>query len=255
MRQRKSKEGVVAVVAMALAGVVLTAVPDRARAQSIWPERAQNLQVLPEDFPPQRLRAVMQGFTRALGVRCSHCHVGEEGEPLSSYDFASDDNPNKDRARAMYRMLGVINQELRGIEPSGPEAVNMWCHTCHNGKPRPQTLDEAVMEAYRLEGAASALERFGALRARYYGAAAYDFTAGSVNELAEQFLEQGDTASAEAFFERNAEDHPDAYRAWERLGDLALIRGDTATAAGHYQRALTLAPDNARIRRSLDAIR
>lgn len=252
---RRWKKTWCTVTVVALAGAVLASAPDVASAQSIWPERAQNLQVLPKDFPPERLRAVMQGFTRALGVRCSHCHVGEEGEPLSSYDFASDDNPNKGRARAMYRMLGVINQELRGIEPSGPEAVNMWCHTCHNGKPRPQTLDEAVMETYRAQGAASALERFAALRARYYGAAAYDFTAGSVNELAEQFLEQGDTASAEAFFRRNAEDHPDAYRAWERLGDLALIRGDTATAEGHYERALTLAPDNGRIRRSLDAIR
>ena len=34
---------------------------------------------------------VMPGFTRALGVRCSYCHVGEEGESLSTYDFASDD--------------------------------------------------------------------------------------------------------------------------------------------------------------------
>ncbi len=27
--------------------------------------------------------------------------VGEEGQPLSSYDFPSDDNPNKERARGL----------------------------------------------------------------------------------------------------------------------------------------------------------
>ncbi len=53
----------------------------------------------------------MKGFTRALGVRCSHCHVG--GNPLSTYDFASDENPNKGRAREMLRMLNSINEHLQ----------------------------------------------------------------------------------------------------------------------------------------------
>lgn len=237
-----------------LAGAAFSA-PAPAAAQSIWPERAQNLQVLPEDFPPQRLRAVMQGFTRALGVRCSYCHVGEENEPLTTYDFASDDNPNKDRARAMYRMLGVINEELRGIEPSGPERVNMWCHTCHNGKPRPQTLDEAVLETYRAEGADAAVARFEALRARYYGAAAFDFTAPSVNALGSQLYQEGDTATALRFFERNVEDYPDFAEGWESLGDVWAARGDGEQARRFYERALELAPGNARIRRSLEAIR
>src|SRR5580692_13151166 len=69
-----------------------------------WPEKPKNLQVLPKDWPGSRLQPVMIGFTRALGVRCSYCHVGEEGKPLSTFDFASDDNPNKNRAREMLRM-------------------------------------------------------------------------------------------------------------------------------------------------------
>jgi tetratricopeptide (TPR) repeat protein len=224
-------------------------------AQSIWPERAQNLQVLPEDFPPQRLRAVMQGFSGALGVRCSHCHVGEEGAPLTTYDFVSDENPNKDRARAMYRMLGIINQELKSVEPSGPTRVNMWCHTCHNGKPRPQTLDEAVMERHGEAGGDSAMAHFVALRARYYGSSAYDFSAASVDGLAGQLLEVGDTATALRFFERNVEDHPDFVDGWASLGDLAVARGESDAARRLFERALALDPENPRIRRSLDAIR
>jgi tetratricopeptide (TPR) repeat protein len=226
-----------------------------ASAQGIWPERAQNLQVLPEDFPPQRLRAVMLGFTQALGVDCSHCHVGVEGEPLSTFDFPSDENPNKDRARAMYRMLGTINAALGAIEPSGPERVNMWCTTCHNGKARPQSLAEAVMETFQAEGGDAALARFAALRAEYFGAAAYDFTAGSVNGVGSQLYQAGDTATALRFFERNVEDYPDYAEGWESMGDVWAARGDRERAIGFYEKALELAPGHPRIQRSLDAIR
>ncbi len=79
-----------------------------AQEQWTWPEKPKNLQVLPKDFTGQKLRPVMTGFTRALGVRCSYCHVGEEGKALNTLDFPSDHNPNKNRAREMYRMLGSI---------------------------------------------------------------------------------------------------------------------------------------------------
>ena len=102
----------------------------------------------------------MIGFTRALGVRCSYCHKGEEGKPLSAYDFASDDNPNKNRAREMYRMLGDINDHLKKIEPSGDKRGNMWCHTCHHGRPRPMTLDEELGEQYRKKGLQAALDDY-----------------------------------------------------------------------------------------------
>ena len=85
-----------------------------------WPEKPQNLQVLPSDWPGSRLSAPMRGFTRALGVRCSYCHDGEEGQPLSAYDFASDANPNKDRAREMLRMLGSINGHQKKSSRAAP---------------------------------------------------------------------------------------------------------------------------------------
>src|SRR3954471_10923860 len=109
-----------------------------------WPEKPQNLKVLPPTWTGARLQPVMFGFTRALGVRCSYCHVGEEGKPLTTYDFVSDANPNKDRAREMLRMLGDVNEHLKKLEPSGDKRVNMWCHTCHRGRPRPMTLEEEL---------------------------------------------------------------------------------------------------------------
>ncbi|MGE5178738.1 MAG: c-type cytochrome [Bacteroidota bacterium] len=80
-----------------------------------WPEHAKNLKVLSRDTAPDRLRTTMFGFTRALGVRCSHCHVGDEGQPLSTYDFASDRNPKKNMARGMMRMVRDVNADLDQI--------------------------------------------------------------------------------------------------------------------------------------------
>ena len=61
-----------------------------------WPDTSKNLQVLPKDLPGSRLGPVMKGFTGALGVRCWYCHTGEEGKPLSTFDFASDAKANKE---------------------------------------------------------------------------------------------------------------------------------------------------------------
>jgi hypothetical protein len=136
----------------ALSLVALITLPLSAQDDWRWPEKPENLKVLPKDWKGSRLSPVMKGFTRALGVRCTYCHVGEEGKPLSTYDFPSDDNPNKDRAREMLRMFGSVNDHLKKIESSGDKRVNMWCHTCHRGRPRPMTLAEELCEKNRLKG-------------------------------------------------------------------------------------------------------
>lgn len=228
--------------------------PSPLSAQSIWPERAENLQELPADFPAQRLRTVMQGFSRSLGVRCAHCHVGQEGQPLNTYDFVSDENPNKDRARAMLRMLGDINRHLEAIEPSGPERVNMWCNTCHQGKPRPQTLEEAVLEARTLADAdpsGAAVGRFLELRESYFGGNQYDFQPASVNTLGSRLLQEGDTVAAVRVLELNVEHHPEWAPGFESLGDVASLRGDTDRAVRFYEAALELDPENPRFQRKL----
>lgn len=84
-----------------------------ARPDSVWtwPERAENLDVLPDSTSADELRAVMESFTRALGVRCGECHVGE-GRDFRTWDFASDARPHKEVARGMMRMTMEINGDL-----------------------------------------------------------------------------------------------------------------------------------------------
>ena len=206
-----------------------------------WPEKPKNIQVLSKDITGAKLSPIMRGFSRALGVRCSYCHVGEEGKDLSTYDFASDANPNKDRAREMYRMLGDINTHLKKIEPSSTPRVNMWCQTCHRGRPRPLTLTEELSEQYRSNGIDSALSRYQTLKARYLDRGAYDFSEGSLNEWGYDLLEK-DKAAAIKVFALNAEVFPKSANVWDSLGEAYLKSGDLKMAKQNYEKSLALDP-------------
>jgi hypothetical protein len=82
-----------------------------------------NLKILTID--DMRSGAMMK-FTQALGVKCDHCHVGN--------DRASDDNPKKLIARNMIQMVKDINAKF-------PDASKTYvtCYTCHNGHVTPMT--------------------------------------------------------------------------------------------------------------------
>jgi tetratricopeptide (TPR) repeat protein len=222
----------------------LTVRPSQAQESWSWPDNPKNIQVLPKDWPGKRLQPVMIGFTRALGVRCSYCHIGEEGKPLSTYDFASDENPNKDRAREMLRMLGDINDHLKKIQPSGDKRVNMWCHTCHHGRPRPMTLDEELAEQYRTKGLPAALDDYAELKKKFYGRSAYDFGEGSLNTFGYALLESKDSTSAIQVFKLNAASFPDSANVWDSLGEAYMKAGDAKNAQLNYEKALTLDPNN-----------
>jgi len=87
-------------------------------------------------MPAKRLLLIMnRGFSRALGVACTHCHV--------EIDFASDDKREKRAAREMMVMHRMINDELKKMKnlegESGDRAIN--CSTCHRGAVDPMEND------------------------------------------------------------------------------------------------------------------
>lgn len=219
-----------------------------------WPDEPENLQVL-TGFTGQRLAPVMRGFSQALGVRCSYCHVGEEGQPLSTFDFASDDNERKRTARTMLNLLGVINDTLSSIDWGSEGRVNMWCHTCHRGRPRPMTLAEELGEVYAAEGTEAALQHYDQLRERFYGRGSYDFGENGLNALGYQALAVGDVDGAVRVFERNVELFPGSGNVYDSLGEALLARGDTVQAIENYERSLELEPRNRNAEEVLDRIR
>jgi hypothetical protein len=223
--------------------IVVLALSCSAQETWSWPQKPSNLQVLPKDWPGSKLRPVMIGFTRALGVRCSYCHKGEEGKPLGTYDFASDEKPNKDRAREMLRMLNDINDHLKKIQPSGDQRVNMWCDTCHRGRPRPMTLTEELGEKYRTKGLQPALEQYTELKKKYYGRGAYDFGEAGLNDFGYQVLEK-DPAGAIQVFKLNAAQFPESGNVWNSLADGYMKAGDLKMAKENYEKAVKLNPED-----------
>lgn len=243
---------------------------DPPRREWSWPARAKNLEVLPKNTTADQLRATMTGYTRALGVRCSHCHVGEEGQPLSTYDFPSDRNPHKQVARGMMKMVKEINEELDEIraESMRPRAggrghhhgaarppIHVECFTCHRGVAVPITLSRRLSGIYASDGADSALAEYQRLRRTSLATGSYDFREGSLEEVGNQALERGDAAGAIRIFEENLRQFPESGRSYENLGRAWLARGDTARAVTEYERALRVDPRSQRAREALERLR
>ena len=231
-------------LALALAGLFSVVAAAPGQSSWHWPERAKNLQVLPKDCDAEKLQAIMKGFTRSLGVRCTHCHVGREGQPLETYDFVSDQNPNKDRAREMYRMLGDINGHLKKIVPSGDKRVNMWCGTCHQGRPRPMTLVEELGQTYRRAGIDATLVRYRELRDRFYGRGGYDFGERSLDDFGDELLELGNRDAAIEIFRLNATQFPQSGNAWSSLAAAFDGAGRKELASIYYRKAVEVDPNN-----------
>ena len=102
----------------------------------------KNLKVFPKDIGRADLLSNMKFFSQSLGVRCSYCHVGEEGKPLSTFDFASDAKNKKQTARKMLAMAHRINsQDFDQAEDPG--RLKVTCYTCHGGSTKPLTAPPA----------------------------------------------------------------------------------------------------------------
>lgn len=237
-------------------GCALSSSPLHAQRQEwTWPEKPTNLQVLPKDWSGERLRPVMTGFTRALGVRCSYCHQGDESKPLSTYNFASDANPNKERAREMLRMLNDIETDLKKIQPSGDQRVNMWCDTCHRGRPRPLRLEDELSEAYRRDGLKAALLHYAELKTKFFGRGAYDFGERGLNLFGYEVLGKSDFQGAIQVFKMNAELFPDSANVWDSLGEAYTKAGNKALAQQAYSRSLAINPENQSAKDALERLK
>ena len=128
--------------ALALAGSAALFGVSMALAQSGPPPGSpppppRNLQVFPKDIPRPQLIANMKLFSQSLGVRCTYCHVGEEGK----LDFPSDAKKEKQTARKMLAMVHRINEQDFGVKDFAN--VKVTCFTCHRGSTKPIAMPPA----------------------------------------------------------------------------------------------------------------
>lgn len=213
----------------------------------------ENLKVLPAHISEDRLDAIMGAFTDALGVSCTHCHVRRDGQPP---DFPADDKPEKETARAMMRMVEMINGwHLADLPTVDGRSLPVNCMTCHRGLARPQALDHLLADYVPAHGVEASLAKYDSLRADYYGAAAYDFSDASLVRLARRLLAADRPADALAFLERNLELHPASTDTYVAMADVHLHEGDRAAAVASLERAVALDPEDRRLARRLDEVR
>jgi hypothetical protein len=89
----------------------------------------KNIQVdVLKKAPAARLLLIMnEGYSKALGVSCKHCHVED--------DFSKDDKRPKRCARDMAAMHFSINQQLAKMQNLAPNPNGHFinCSTCHRG--------------------------------------------------------------------------------------------------------------------------
>src|SRR5437870_3900485 len=90
-------------------------------------DKAENLKILPKDISEDTLIKVMKTFTKSLGVKCNHCHVGTAQDGKMKFNFASDDKPQKNIARKMMMMVDSINTNF--IAKMGDDFERITCVT------------------------------------------------------------------------------------------------------------------------------
>ena len=214
------------------------------------PDEFTNLEIFPKDIGKRELVSAMRSFASALGVRCNHCHVGPEN--LEGMDFATDELEHKRVARAMMQMTDAINSKL--LPATGRDSLlRVRCVTCHRGITKPEQLDDILAAAVEKDGVAAAVARYRELRDEHYGSGAYDFSAGTLNGLAETLArEKQDADGAIKTLELNVEFNPEATYSFMMLGQLQMMKGDKDGAVASLERALELDPDNERAKKMLE---
>lgn len=229
--------------------------PSGAQQQFVWPSHPGNIKVLPKSATGDQLRDVMVGFTRALGVRCPYCHVGEEGKPLTTFDFQSDARPTKRIARDMLRMVADIDKDLARMKlRQDVRRVNVGCVTCHHGKPRPTTLADELMVTYERAGIDSTILAYQALRGRFYGRDVYDFGENGLGELAAALAKKGRTDDAIQIYRQIVQQDPQSPRAYGALAQALEAAGRKQEAIDAYTKVLQLEPQNPMAKRRLDEL-
>jgi tetratricopeptide (TPR) repeat protein len=236
----------------AVVGVVIAAIAFAAPAGAQIPDKFTNLEILPKDIAKPKLVETMRGFSTALGVRCWHCHVGEEGKPFDQWDFPSDAKPAKNTARVMMQMTAELNSMwMPQVKTDAAHRLQVSCAMCHHGKAEPYSIQGVLRETIGQRGVAAATAQYRELRERFYGRDAYDFGEQALNALAQSLADEKKTADALALLELNAEFNPKSPTVHGLLAAAHEQAGHKDQAIAAYKKVLELAPNDERAKRKL----
>ena len=243
------------ILVLLLASVVtaLTSVSVDAQQRDLF-SSPKNLQVLAKDISPSELDSQMRRFKLALGVECSHCHVGTDDRGLTDFDFPSDAKEPKRIARQMVGMVAAINAMVSNLN-RGPDhqAVDVTCVTCHRGNFRPVMIKDVLAASYaEHDGNIDAIiAKYRELRDKNYGGFAFDFGEFPVSALAFTLNRQGHTEDAIKLQKMNMEYHPDSPNIPSGMGFIYRQAGQLELAADAFRKSLEIDPEGRWVARQL----
>jgi len=203
-------------------------------------DNAQNLEVLPADISAADLRDTMKAMSLGTGFRCSTCHVGEEGQPLTEYDFASDEKELKSKARLMLRMVDTINNTH--LKPLGDDHIKVQCVTCHRGVNKPWLTADILTMAAEEGGTEEMIAEFKAMKKQYYGTHSYDFSEFTLAEFVKARSLAGENEQATAMLDIMLEENQQSFMAHLLYGQLEEESKNNDAAINHYRKAIEINP-------------
>ncbi len=237
--------------------LAITVAPTLCSAQTASkfpPDSLVNTRVISHSTPVINVIGTMRNFTSYLGVRCQYCHVGEEGQPLTQFNFVSDQKRTKLVAREMMRMVEEINRRLDSLPGRTTPGLQVTCNTCHRGTSRPVPLYALIIDAAATAGADSATRAYHALRERYYGRDAFDFGEGSLNTAAFRLGVAKKFDDAFAMLRLNEELFPGSSGMYVFRGNIDLMKADTVAAEAAFREAVRRDSTNVEAKGRLQAI-
>jgi len=272
-----------AVMAAAIGGAPAVARAQDGRGRGPAPAPVpHNLQVLPRDTSPQDVVALMQTFTRGLGVQCTYCHSQQAPVQLSveelqaqqaaaaqaggrargrgrggpQIDFAADDKRTKKTARVMMAMVNDINARLAtAVHKPAADITRVQCATCHRGVTNPQMLSDLLRKTMLGKGEVAAVVQYRELRQAYLTTGAYDFREPILLDLARESLKTQKPDDALAWLQLNVEFFPGSVPSYIELSKAHLAKRDRDAAVADLTRALAIDPANADATRQLRLIK
>lgn len=238
------------------AAALATALAVPAATAQQWPPEIKNLQHFAADTEVGELIGTMRDFAFALGVRCQYCHVGEEGQPIATFDFASDQKETKRKARIMLSMVERINGELLAgldVEPAG--RLRVECVTCHRGAARPEQLADILVRVASEEGGEAAVARYRELREEHLEGQAYDFGESTLMRAAERLARSDRLDAAAELLGLDLELNPGSSWALMTLAAVEERRGELAAAIAALEQLEAANPGNPQIGQKLEELR
>lgn len=200
----------------------------------------KNLKVLDKDISAEELGKYMKSFAISLGVRCTHCHVGEEGQPLTTYDFASDKKHTKKTARIMMKMVKKMNTSY--IDKIEGHSIEIECMTCHRGQATPLLTKDILINEFNDNGIDKTIEHYETLRSQYYGSHSHDFSESMLLDVASEIMPK-DPKSAIIILNKNLEHFPKGAQTLFSLGRIHQQQNNKEKALLFYQKAHKVSPN------------